>query len=46
MASKLIKGMVIGTVVGATIGMMNSNGMHNQKKKMMKKGKQLMKKMF
>ena len=46
MVSKLIKGMVIGTVIGATIGMLNSNEMYNSKMKMMKKGKQLMKKMF
>jgi len=43
---RFMKGMLIGGIVGATISTMSSSEMYNMKKKMMKKGKQMAKKMF
>ena len=41
---KFVKGMLIGTVVAAGVAMLYTDGMIN-KKRMMKKGKAIMKKM-
>ena len=41
---KFVKGMLIGTVVAAGVAMLYTDGMIN-KKRMMRKGKQIMKKM-
>ena len=41
---KFIKGIVIGSVVGAGVAMMYADGMHVNKKRMIRKGKQLVKK--
>lgn len=43
---KFMKGMLIGGAVGAVISTMSNSDMYNIKKKMMKKGKQMAKKMF
>ena len=42
---KFIRGMVVGTMVTAGIAMMYKDGMSHNKKKMMKKGRQMVKKL-
>ena len=42
---KFVKGMVIGTMLSAGIAMMYMEGTHRSKKALMKKGKQVAKKM-
>ena len=45
MNMKFVKGMVVGTLLSAGIVMMYNDGMDKNKKKMMKKGKQLVRKL-
>ena len=42
---KLVKGMIIGSMVGATWGMLSNGSMNSTKKKIMKKGRQMANKM-
>ena len=42
---KFVKGMIMGTLISAGVVMMYNEGMKNNRKRMIKKGKQMVKKL-